>query len=51
MKIKEYDIAKIIVDVYKYQREEISTYKIIVLIETILIILLSSELAWRHLLG
>ena len=51
MKIKEYDIAKIIVDVYNYQRNEIDTYKIIILIETILVILLSCELAWRHLLG
>jgi hypothetical protein len=45
MKIKEYDIAKIIVDVYNYQRNEIDTYKIIILIETILVILLSCELA------
>lgn len=51
MKIKEYDIAKIIVDVYNYQRNEIDTYKIIILIETILVILLSCELAWRHLFG
>ena len=51
MKIKEYDIAKVIVDVYNYQRNEIDTYKIIILIETILVILLSCELAWRHLLG
>jgi hypothetical protein len=45
MKIKEYDIAKIIVDVYNYQRNEIDTYKIIILVETILVILLSCELA------
>ena len=51
MKIKEYDIAKVIVDVYSDQRNEIDTYKIIILIETILVILLSCELAWRHLLG
>lgn len=51
MKIKEYDIAKIIVDVYNYQRNEIDTYKIIILIETILVILLACELAWRHLFG
>jgi hypothetical protein len=47
MKIKEYDIAKVIVDVYNYQRNEIDTYRIIILIETIVIIFLSMELAGR----
>jgi hypothetical protein len=47
MKIREYDIAKIIVDVYNYQRNEIDTYKIIVTIETIVIIFLSMELVGR----
>ena len=51
MKIKEYDIAKIISDVYNHQQNEIDTYKLIILMETILVILLSCELAWRHLLG
>lgn len=51
MKIKDYDVAKIISDMLNYQQNEIDTYKIIVLIETILVILLSCELAWRHLLG
>ena len=51
MKINQYDIAKIISDVYNHQQNEIDTYKLIILMETVLVILLSCELAWRHLLG
>ena len=51
MDINQYELAKIIADVVKYQQNEVDTYKIIVCIETVIIILLSCELAWRHLLG
>ena len=45
MKINQYDIAKIISDVYNHQQNEIDTYKLIILMETVLVILLSCELA------
>jgi hypothetical protein len=51
MKIKDYDLAKVLSEIYNYQQNEIDTYKLIILMETILVILLSCELAWRHLFG
>ena len=51
MEMSPYELAKIIRDFVNYQQNEIDTYKIILFIETIMIILLSCELAWRHLLG
>ena len=51
MDINQFELAKIISDVVRYQQNEIDTYKIVVIIETIIIILLACELAWRHLLG
>ena len=47
MKIKEYDLIKIIADFINYQKNEIDTYKIIVTIETVVIIFLSMELVGR----
>jgi len=46
-----YDLVKIIHEIITYQQNEIGTYKIIVLIETLVIIFLSCELAGRQLLG
>ena len=40
-----YDIAKLLADMLHYQQNEICTYQIIVLIETLVIIFLSIELA------
>ena len=45
MDMSPYELAKIIRDVVNYQQNEIDTYKIVVIIETILIVLLSCELA------
>lgn len=42
--MNEYDIAKIIADIIKYQQNDIDTYRIIVLIETLVIIFLTIEL-------
>ena len=47
MKIKDYDLAKVLSEIYNYQQNEIDTYKIIVAIETIVIIFLSMELVGR----
>ena len=51
LQMNPYELARIVRDVVNYQQNEISTYKIIVTIETIVIILLSCEIAGRHLLG
>jgi hypothetical protein len=40
-----YDLVKLLAEVINYQQNEISTYQIIVTIETLVIIFLSIELA------
>jgi hypothetical protein len=43
--MKPYDLCKLLAEVINYQQNEISTYQIIVTIETLVIIFLSIELA------